>query len=204
MDQIDDDVIPVLNSHLNSIYIHVSGGLDNLTWAFCYKSEIFGEIDENNFECRRKVGLRSKQFKTAIGKYENLSSFLNENEIWLDELKEFRDPIAHREILLVSRIYSPEEAIKKDELEKEVKLIAEDTTEKVISGKIGENEIKVIDLQVEKIQDEIDRLGRYYPVFCTTPEPKALLSVRKQIEKDISHFVQFVDKIMDEITFIER
>jgi hypothetical protein len=199
MDQIDDNVIPILNTHLNSIYIHISGGLDNLTWAFCYKSKIFGEIDENNFECRRKVGLRSKQFKTAIGKNENMSSFLNENEIWLDELKEFRDPIAHREILLISRIYSPEEARKKDELENIIKQLSEEATFKVVNGKMCEKEIKAFELHVEKIQNQIDHLGKYHPVFCTTPEPKALLSVREQIEKDISNFLKFVNKIMDEI-----
>jgi len=199
MDQIDDDDIPILNSNLNSIYIHISGGLDNLAWAFCYKTKIFGEIDENIPECRRKVGLRSKQFKTTIGKYKNLSSFLNENEIWLDELKEFRDPIAHREILLISRIYSPYEVKKKDELEKEVKRLTEDTTVKVANGIIGEKEIKAFEIQVEKIQDEIDRLGKYYPAFCTTPEVKALLPVKEQIEKDIINFLKFVNTFMDEI-----
>jgi len=204
MEQIDDDIFPILNSHLNSIYIHISGGLDNLAWAFCYWSNVFGEIDESNYEFRRKVGLRNQRFIIAIGKYKNLCSFLKESEEWLQELKEFRDPIAHREILLVSRIYNPEEAKRKDELENKIKLLVESTTIKVISKEIGVTEIEAIDHKVEKIQDEIDLIGKYYPVFCTTPEPKSVLSIKNQIEKDIMNFIHIADKIIDTIEQKEK
>ena len=200
MKQIDDDIIPILNSHLNSIYIHLSGGLDNLAWAFCYKSKIFGDIDEYDFNCRSKVGLKKKKFLGAINNsFKELHNFLKEKGNWLQELKELRDPIAHREILLISRIYSEDEAKKKSDLENQIKQKLEDTTQQVIHNVIGEDGVNSFGLQVEKMQDEIDKLGKYYPVFCTTPDSIAILSIKSQIEKDILNFLQITENVLEEI-----
>ncbi len=106
------DDSPQLNLHLNSIYLHLRGSLDNLAWALAFEIEHLGSPDESKVSFRRSVSLCSKKFVEALApKHQELASILSRLAPWNDELKELRDPAAHRIPLYVPpSIMTPDEA----------------------------------------------------------------------------------------------
>jgi hypothetical protein len=86
-----------LNLHLNSFYVHVRGVLDNLAWALHYSHRILGERDEDDVKTRLQCVLNNRTFRAGLRRVDpNLDGRLAEADPWMDELRDFRDPVAHR------------------------------------------------------------------------------------------------------------
>ena len=119
-----------LTMNINSFYMHIKGILDNLASIIDKKYEMnihFMSID-----------LRKDKFKKILNKKNpDLYQFLDDYSEWLDEIKNKRDPIAHRKPLYIPPgiITSKEEQQKlndinrKMELEKDTNKIFELTIE---------------------------------------------------------------------------
>jgi hypothetical protein len=90
-------LIDEMNVHLNSFYINLRGGMDNLAWALNYRFALVAGT-ETDSSTRRKIDLFGKDFLKALETQRpNLRDSLRRYESWAwDDLKELRDPVAHR------------------------------------------------------------------------------------------------------------
>lgn len=86
---------------LNSFYLNVAGALDNLAWIIQHEFNIIDGADEKNRK-RNKVILYHREFLEGLKKIdESTVGFILQYYDWYKELKEFRDPAAHRIPLLL-------------------------------------------------------------------------------------------------------
>jgi hypothetical protein len=86
-----------VNIHLNSYYLHLRGALDNLAWAIHYEHSLLGLGNEGDATVRRQIGLFDTRFRKALAlSVPSLNKIIANHDAWHDELREFRDPVAHR------------------------------------------------------------------------------------------------------------
>jgi hypothetical protein len=86
-----------LNVHLNSFYVHLHGGLDNLAWAMHYEYHLLGPKDEWDRNTRHRCGLFTNPFLASLeASHQELASFLRTKRSWFGSFRELRDPVAHR------------------------------------------------------------------------------------------------------------
>ena len=85
-----------LSVHLNALYLNIVGAIDNLAWALQYEHNLIQDTSEDSGN-RLKCSLFNKEFLSKLQKVSSkLSASLNDHKAWHAELKEFRDPAAHR------------------------------------------------------------------------------------------------------------
>jgi len=114
---------------LNSFYLNIAGSLDNLAWALIYRHNLRPTIKESVKEDRRFAQLLNKDFLKALDykKLNTLTEFLRTLKLWFVEIKDFRDPGAHRIPLFIQRaIWTEKDLEEHKRLDREgAKLIAE-------------------------------------------------------------------------------
>ncbi len=105
---------------LNSYYLNLSGSLDNLAWALIYHHNLLEKIDENNFQHRKFAQILGKEFLAAFPEnLTQLATTLKPFNDWYWEMREFRDPAAHRIPLSIPHaVYSEEDVEKRNVLDK--------------------------------------------------------------------------------------
>jgi len=85
-----------VNMLLNAFYLNLIGAIDNLAWALHYELNIIEGAKENNKK-RNYIGLFSNRFQDALQLLKpDMVIQLNNYKEWFLEIKEFRDPAAHR------------------------------------------------------------------------------------------------------------
>jgi hypothetical protein len=90
-----------LNLHLNSIYMHVRGSLDNVAWALAHETGCLGPVDESVVRQRRRVTI-SPSFLDSLAQHKpELSRGMKNYTDALNFLPNLRDPSAHRMPLYV-------------------------------------------------------------------------------------------------------
>ncbi len=95
--ELDPYLASELDVHLNAFYLNLSGGLDNLAWAVAYERALLSTIDEESRDCRRFCQLAGKKFLEALIRVESkAAALLKSQRDWILEVKELRDPAAHR------------------------------------------------------------------------------------------------------------
>lgn len=105
---------------LNAYYLNLAGSLDNLAWALTYQYSLVKDVDENNWKHRKFVQLLDKKFLEQLrqSNLEQLDKELQSFRDWYWDMRQFRDPAAHRIPLLVSHsVYSEEDVKKAQELD---------------------------------------------------------------------------------------
>ncbi|MCH7939666.1 MAG: hypothetical protein IID13_07965, partial [Candidatus Marinimicrobia bacterium] len=93
----------LLDIYLGSYYINLSGALDNLAWMLAWEFQLTDTLSESDFAARRFCNLFREAFITALAtNYPDLASYLADEPIrnWYSEIRNLRDPIAHRIPLL--------------------------------------------------------------------------------------------------------
>lgn len=86
-----------LNADLNSYYVQLRGALDNLAWALHYHFAVLGDQDEDSSAIRYECDLFGKKFRKSLKRHAPaLSQGLCEKLDWSKEVRELRDPVAHR------------------------------------------------------------------------------------------------------------
>ena len=89
--------------------MNLAGSLDNLAWAIAYHHSLWEPIDENEWKQQRNGQLMSREFLDAISRkgLGNLNRLLCSLKDWYWEMREIRDPAAHRiPITVPCAIYS--------------------------------------------------------------------------------------------------
>lgn len=169
--------------HLNSYYINIVGSLDNLAWALLYKLDIEG-IDENKWKFQKLATLSNPDLGNLLIEkhFTILANLLAVLRGWILDLKEFRDPSAHRIPLLVSRSIFNESDIASHSL------LDEEAARLIENGNHGAGMAKL---------NEAYSLGNYHPVFiCENPSitPYHLAS---QLNRDHSLWLNTVSTVLD-------
>lgn len=91
-----------INVHVNAFYLNLRGAFDNLVWATTYELELIVDIDEGQSKHRNFVNIAGKQFLTALAITHSESvSEIKKYHKWIQEIKDLRDPAAHRIPLFV-------------------------------------------------------------------------------------------------------
>ena len=103
-----------LELHLNSLYLHVRGGLDNLAWYVVWEFEILGRVREEEHKFRTRVSLFRKELQRQLANIAPCTTVLARSRCdWYKDLTELRDPVAHRvPICAVRAILTPSEGQK--------------------------------------------------------------------------------------------
>ncbi|MEM7062855.1 MAG: hypothetical protein AAF572_06800 [Cyanobacteria bacterium P01_B01_bin.77] len=83
---------------LNAYSLNLAGSLDNLAWALAYQHNLIKDIDKDNSKHRRLAQLVSKDFLKLLQEHRvgALHTMLEPLQKWYWDIREFRDPFAHR------------------------------------------------------------------------------------------------------------
>ncbi|MEO8277959.1 MAG: hypothetical protein ABI639_17245 [Thermoanaerobaculia bacterium] len=82
---------------LNFCYLNFRGGIDNLAWAIKHRHGLLPNLSEDESKGRPQVDLFGPQFlRELAGVAPGLCDGLNSFENWYGELRNLRDPSAHR------------------------------------------------------------------------------------------------------------
>lgn len=182
-DPLNPEESVVLNLHLNSLYFHLSGLLDNLAWGVTLEHSVFSPFNEDDPTDRRKVGLFKKGFLGQIQKksgilYQALQSKLD----WYHQLADLRDPLAHRIPLYVTPA-----------------ILTEEEGEEYGQLKIQFHECMVKhDFNgAEKALDQQQTLGTYGGLFVNVENGAwQEYPITSQIEKDLTNFMEIANEVV--------
>jgi len=171
---VDDEEQVELNLHINSLYLHIKGLMDNLAWAVVLELNLYADFDATLTKNRRRVGLFNAEFLNQVrNKFPEFYKTLKAKERWNTDLKSLRDPIAHR-----VPIYAVPSFLNKEEAEEYQRKYSQ-----------AINYLNRLDLEeVERLFDEIKRLGTYVPVFhVAESNEQKLYPVNVQVESDLDN-----------------
>jgi hypothetical protein len=139
---------------INAYYLNLAGSLDNLAWAIIYQHALCKPVNEDCHKQRKLAHLLGKEFLDALpGKgLEELSQKLRAKRAWYREMKEFRDPAAHRiPILVPMALYSEADIDEQRRLDSEAAGLC-------AQGKHSEG---------MTTWRKINRLGKQLPIFTS-------------------------------------
>ena len=174
-----------LNVHLNSFYIHLRGGLDNLAWALQYEFRILGDGDERDNKTRRKCNLFDGRFLGPLhAEHQALADRLRAKQAWFDAFKELRDPVAHR----IPLFAMPGVIREGSEDAQRVLRLSEESSAAFNRGDFDTGRDKLF---------ESWAVGKYEPWFTQyAPDSYAIRDIRRQISADQDEFLTVAESVL--------
>jgi hypothetical protein len=182
---LDPYVATHLATHLNAYYLNLVGALDNLAWATAFELRLRDSVSENDWGSRRFCTIAGKPFREALGRERpSLGDALSRAATWLTELKEFRDPAAHRlPLAVVSAVLGPEDQAEFERLTKNATEAAEANDLDLWSSFIWQRE----------------KLGKFAPILGSPNAPDgSLILIPNQIAADQEYFLRFASQFLEE------
>jgi hypothetical protein len=170
--------------HVNGYYLNLCGSLDNMAWMLAYEWSMFPNLDENSLDSRRYCNLFGNRFRQDVRRrHGGLAQLLADHVDWNRELRDFRDPAAHRIPLYVSPgvITSEEVRDKFYEIGREA-----EKSEEERGGR-----------SVSEIFEEQRALATYIPIIITS-SPTGLTphSIPSQIGADHTSFLKITQAVV--------
>lgn len=188
-----DDVI-ISGRALNDIYIHTLGTVDNYAWAIL---QYFG--DEKLMRLHRNdIGL----FKREFQRNSSISDFIEiaaDFKDWYDEIKERRDPVAHRIPLSVPP------AILNDDEEAAYRALQKDLSSaqaeflSTIARNGSQDEVDAAAQVQQNIMDRMAKLGTFFPVIVHNPQD-AGTPIYPTVPEDIGNLVLLCHRLNSRIS----
>ena len=172
-----------LTVDLNVIYMNLRGTLDNYAWLLLHEKNP-DIVDKNS---PHNIGL----FGDIILKQDNfaeISPLLAAHISWAHELKQRRDPVAHRIPLSV------------------VPSVLTDEQAKEYVSLFGEYGSQVAAMEFEKADEifaQIDQMGIFAPIFGHHPD-EGYMPIYPVVVEDIRHLVEIGTTILDFLFVPER
>lgn len=182
---LDSYLASKLSLLINAYYLNLAGSLDNLAWAIAYHHSLWDPIDENDWKQRRKAQLMGREFLNAISTNEldNLNRLLCSLKDWYWEMREFRDPAAHRiPITVPCAIYSESDIEEMQRLDSEAANAIE---------KGDRNEARAA-------FHESNSLGRQIPVFISESTSMHYYDLAARVNQDHVNWHRIVEAWLDE------
>lgn len=168
-----------LNRDLNVIYMNVRGVLDNLAWAalFEFDNKNAEELNKNN---KKAVGI----FQPCILKnniFLSIRSEIADHKDWSKEVKDRRDPVAHRIPLAV-----PPSFLSGDEKDAFTSLQDKYYT---ASGNLDFE-------RANNLMKRLNEFGTFVPVFVHNPED-GLIGLYPTLPNDLVHIIHISNTIVN-------
>jgi hypothetical protein len=159
-----------LSQAINNIYIHLLGILDNFAWCLLYErqAELADELHRNN------VGLFSEKFRKQFVAFPEIADEIMVHDSWHMDVKNRRDPIAHR-----IPLYVPPAQLTPDEAEH-------------YSAISDQYHNSLNDLCLDEAEQTLNRLysiGSFIPYFIHHPE-EPHIPIYPTIPADLSHLIR--------------
>lgn len=166
-----------VNIYVNSIYINIRGVIDNLSWYLKYE---FGITIKND----NQVDLKRKEFKKELeGKGFNIDK-IEKYDNWFSDLKQKRDPIAHR-----LPLYIPYRIITNKKDADDAQNLYKEADEKLCKD----------DKTWASSLYDARRIGEFKPTILKTDTETGEITtypIEKDIEKDLEELKNFVKEIL--------
>ena len=172
-----------LNVHLNSLYFHVRGALDNLAWALHHELRLLGNKGEADRETQSSCYLFGPKFIKALKSVRpTLAEMLSQKLDWATEFKKLRDPVAHRVPLYAVPGVVDQSAIQ------HMRLVEAEAIAAVQSGDFNAFRSKLEDSQ---------GLANYIPIIAVSgPSGIELRHLPRQIQHDQCNFLDIGESIV--------
>jgi hypothetical protein len=170
---------------INAYYLNLAGSLDNLAWAVAYHHSLWDPIDENDWKQRRNAQLMAREFLDAIstkglGRLNHLLCSLKD---WYWEMREFRDPAAHRIPITVPRAIYSESDIE------EMQRLDSESANAIEKG--DRNEARAA-------FHKPNSLGRQMPVFISESTSMNFYDLAARVNQDHVNWHEIVEALLDE------
>jgi hypothetical protein len=173
--------------HVNGYYLNLCGSLDNMAWMLGYEWALFPNLDENSIDSRRYCNLFGNRFLQDVRtKHSDLARLLTDHINWNRELREFRDPAAHRIPLYVSPgVITSEEVL--DSFHE-------------IGREAGKSREERGGRSISEIFDEQRALATYVPLIITSAaDGLTPHSIPDQVGSDHTAFLKVTRTVIDAI-----
>jgi len=204
-----------LMMHLNSYYYNLPGAFDNLAWALTYELELLGNVQEEGGKgtSRIFVNLFGDKFLDALEeKRPQIVPMLKQYLDWNRDIKELRDPGAHRIPLRFvggfidkndnEELNSLHEQRKQKMMEYEE--ISKQQGEALSEGKMDDflaliaSANDLLD-EVLNLQSNVEKVGVFAPTIITSDASgHELRSAPDQLEQDQRNFLSIARLILTE------
>lgn len=165
---------------INAYYLNLAGSLDNVAWAITYHHCLWDPIDENSWKQRKYVQLMGKEFLDAISKKElsDLKNFLWSLKDWYWEMREFRDPAAHRiPITVPCAMYSESDA-------KEIERLDSESASAIEKGDRA---------AAREAFQKSNSLGQQMPIFISESTSRQIYDLAARVNQDHVNWHRIVE-----------
>ena len=176
---------------LNVIYINIRGTLDNFAWCLV---DLFG--DEETRKLRpMSIHLFGKDFLNDVNLCE-VAGFVKDFAEWNKELKDRRDPAAHRIPLSV-----PPAVLNEAAQEEYARLSAEyhEASNEAVTAVREGAESSAMFKKSELLYDTLERVGTFSPWFMHHPD-EGVIEIYPSVPQDIGRLVKIARGLMDMIS----
>ncbi|MCA9466820.1 MAG: hypothetical protein KC643_15450 [Nitrospira sp.] len=164
-----------LSRDINTIYINLRGVLDNFAWCFLYERhpELESKISPYS------VGLFSKKLRDNCPRFAEIQNEITAHDEWYKEVKERRDPVAHRVPLYVpSTMLSNEEEKKYEEL----------------NASFCENIADLESNEADAAFEQMHQIGTFSPYFFHHPTEPGF-PLYPTIPTDMAHLIRIGEAV---------
>lgn len=171
-----------LTLFLNAYYLNLAGSLDNLAWAVTYHHNLINNIDEDNLKHRRFAQLLGKEFLAALhrSRLDQLSAEIEPYRDWYWEMRDFRDPAAHRIPLFV-----PPSVYSEDDMKESQRLDSE-AAELISKGEWDEG---------MNLLRKSYRLGKHMPIFISETSEVKPYDLAGRVDDDHQNWLKIVGAV---------
>jgi hypothetical protein len=174
-DPLSEDEGQELGKDVNLIYMHLRGTLDNFAWCMIYeKFPNRASIDPRN------VGLFTSSVRPIL-KELGIEEAIQEYADWNREVKDRRDPVAHRIPLTV-----PPSILNSDEGDERARL--QQAWDELLVTMIKQYSPDV-QTEMDSLWHRMDRMGTFLPIFVHHPH-QAPIPIYPTIPADMANLVK--------------
>ncbi len=164
-----------LSRDINIIYMNIRGVLDNLAWSLVYERQ--PNLITSNVLNRMQIGLFSQKYRTELDVYPTIANDIQVHDDWEKDVKERRDPVAHR-----IPLYVPHTIVTEDQAEQYNQYY-----EHFISA------TNTMDFEEsDNALNQMHNIGTFLPCFLHHPD-EAAIPIYPTIPTDLAHLVQISD-----------
>jgi hypothetical protein len=149
-----------LSRDINIIYMNLRGTLDNFAWCFLYEKEASAV---SSFS-RMNIDLFAKKFR-ELPSFAKIAREISVHDDWNKEVKERRDPVAHR-----IPLYIPPSIVDPREAERYKELVGEYAFE------------------------QLANIGSFYPCFQHHPD-EGIIPIYPTLPTDMAHLIRIGNTI---------
>ena len=197
---LSSDEATSLNIYLNSYYHNLSGALDNLAWILSWELQLLAGLNEDDAKSRRFCNLFGKDLLQSLSaNHPRLSQLLGQHHQWYRDVRNLRDPGAHRiPLSFVGSVLEPQDAEEYREAYQQRDELLEQSSKAVQEGDFGKA-AEYTDQAMAQMQSA-EMLGRFVPIIVTSEASgRQIRSAPNQLQIDHGTFLTISGTVLREL-----